>query len=253
MCHTEPLRNAGPDSRQQAKYGQVNTFLWFQFTPAQVAAWYNERHDTDDFLTFDRHGMANASEIGRPEHTPSVASTKDRKRFTDFGASARREDGRPDGGDVLELAARIDGDKAEVMSQAAKEMVREARKVLESAARSGIQPPAWVQAIMSQAGHEHFNHLAQKHGHQVQVCTIQSPDYDQEHTRGVVGFSTGTLQELETIRDYGQAHEWAALVINGEEMIPAGRSNWLDFVWLSQKKDQQRQVYECIRGRNQCE
>jgi hypothetical protein len=138
-------------------------------------------------------------------------------------ASARREDGRPDGGDVLELAARIDGDKAEVLSQAAKEMVREARRELESAARSGIQPPTWVRAIMSQAGHEHYHHILQHHNDQVHVCTIQPPDHDQEHTGGVVGLYTGTLQELETIRDYGQAHEWAALVIDGEEIVPAGR------------------------------
>jgi hypothetical protein len=63
-------------------------------------------------------------------------------------------------------------------------MVCEARKALESAARSGIQPLAWVQAIMSQAGHEHFNHLAQKHGHQAQTCAIQPQDHDQEHTGG---------------------------------------------------------------------
>jgi hypothetical protein len=61
---------------------------------------------------------------------------------------------------------------------------------------------------------------------------------------------TGTLQELEVMRDYGQAHEWAALVIDGEEMVPAGRPNWLRFVWLSQQKDQQRRVYERIRGRS---
>ncbi len=56
---------------------------------------------------------------------------------------------------------------------------------------------------------------------------------------------------LDAIKDYGQAHEWLALVIDGEEIIPAGRSNWLHFVWLSQQKDQQRRVYEYIRGRSQ--
>ena len=42
---------------------------------------------------------------------------------------------------------------------------------------------------------------------------------------------------LEAIRDYGQAHEWAALVIDAEEIIPAGRCNWLHFVWLSHRQD----------------
>ena len=37
---------------------------------------------------------------------------------------------------------------------------------------------------------------------------------------------------LEAIKDYGQADEWAALVIDGEEIIPVERSNWLHFVWL---------------------
>ena len=59
------------------------------------------------------------------------------------------------------------------------------------------------------------------------------------------------MHELELIRDYGRAQEWAALVIGGEEIIPAGRAAWLDFVWLSHKKDQQRRVFEFIRGRSQ--
>jgi len=56
------------------------------------------------------------------------------------------------------------------------------------------------------------------------------------------------LAMLEAIKDYGQASAWAALVMDGEEIIPAGRSNWLQFVWLSHKKEQQRHVYEFIAG-----
>jgi hypothetical protein len=56
---------------------------------------------------------------------------------------------------------------------------------------------------------------------------------------------------LEAIKDYGQADAWAALLIDGEEIIPAGRSNWLHFVWLSQQQDQQRHVYEYMRDRSQ--
>ena len=58
------------------------------------------------------------------------------------------------------------------------------------------------------------------------------------------------IQELDVIGDYGQAHAWATLVIDGEEIIPAGRSNWLHFVWLSQQKDQQRHVYAYLRCRS---
>ena len=54
------------------------------------------------------------------------------------------------------------------------------------------------------------------------------------------------MQELELIRDYGRAHEWPALVIDAEEIIPAGRADWLDFVWLSHNKNLQRRVYEYV-------
>jgi hypothetical protein len=47
------------------------------------------------------------------------------------------------------------------------------------------------------------------------------------------------------MRDYGQAHEWAALVIDGEEMVSAGQPNWLRFVWLSQKKNRQLWLGAC--------
>ena len=56
---------------------------------------------------------------------------------------------------------------------------------------------------------------------------------------------------LEAIKNSGQVYAWAALVIDGEEIIPAGRSNWLYFVWLSHKKEQQRRVFEYIRSRSQ--
>ncbi len=53
---------------------------------------------------------------------------------------------------------------------------------------------------------------------------------------------------LEAIKEYGQTSAWAALVMDGEEVIPAGRSNWLQFVWLSHNKEQQRRVYAFIEG-----
>ncbi len=55
------------------------------------------------------------------------------------------------------------------------------------------------------------------------------------------------LAMLEAIKEYGQASAWAALVLDGEEIISAGRSNWLHFVWLSQQHDQQRCVYKYLR------
>ena len=52
---------------------------------------------------------------------------------------------------------------------------------------------------------------------------------------------------LETIRDYSQLHEWVALVIDGEEIILTGRTDWLDFIWLSHEKEQQRRMHEFVR------
>ena len=59
------------------------------------------------------------------------------------------------------------------------------------------------------------------------------------------------IHELDLIRDYGRAHDWASLVLDGEEIIPAGRAAWLNFVWLSPQKDQQRRVYEALRHQSQ--
>ncbi len=141
------------DVRQERKYGTVNRFLWFRYTPHQIADWYNARHTTDDLLDFDRNGLANAGEIGRPERMPSLARTRDGQRWSDFGASAQRSDGRPDGGDVLELLVRMSGRcKAEVLRQLGQEMVMEARAELERAARVSVFPEQWVQDMMSEAG-----------------------------------------------------------------------------------------------------
>jgi hypothetical protein len=146
-----------PDAQQERKYSQVNRFLWFQFTPAQVAHWYNERNTVDDILDFDRIGMTSADALGRPERTPSVGSTRDRQHWADFGAAARQFDGRPDGGDVLELLSRVSPDsKSEILRQLGQVMVAEARTELESAARHGVDPPGWVVEMMSEAGWTHY-------------------------------------------------------------------------------------------------
>jgi hypothetical protein len=46
------------------------------------------------------------------------------------------------------------------------------------------------------------------------------------------------IRELDLIRDYGQAHTWTRLVIDGQEIIPTGRAAWLEFIWLSSDKEQ---------------
>ncbi len=142
-----------PDVQQEYKYGAVNKFLWFHYTPAQLAGWYNERHSVDDLLGFDRSGMANAEQIGRPERTPSLGSTRDRQHWADFGAAARQLDGRPDGGDALELLTRVSSQgKSEILRQLGQRMITEACAELERAARCSVLPERWVQDIMSEAG-----------------------------------------------------------------------------------------------------
>ena len=261
------------DARWQGQYGR---FLWFQFTPAQVAAWYNQRSKVQALLPPEENGMGLAS--WRGEQTASVGLRED--GWVDFGASVRRADGKQDGGDALELTVRITEEpKAEVMRELARQLVSEAREAMERAAHGGEQPPPWVQAFMSQAGWEHYHHLLEEAGHSDQAITesaphigggtgCASPDNDaptnsthpgQEEQQGqrqvqqsvqAVPSSTPmqALAMLEAIKDYGQACEWAALVVEGEEIIPAGRSNWLQFVWLSHNKEQQRRVYAFIEG-----
>ncbi len=148
-----------PDLKPQ-KYGEASRFLWFHYSPAHVAAWYNARHTVDDLLDFDRTGMANAEALGRPERTPSVGSTRDREHWADFGAAAREDDGRPTGGDVLELLVRTSGrSKSDILRELGREMVAEARAELERAAERQVEPPVWVQQIMSEAGWNHYRWL----------------------------------------------------------------------------------------------
>lgn len=143
----------GVDEQWQRKYGR---YLWFQFTPAMLATWYNERTQVEDLLPPEKNGMGLAS--WRSERTASVGLRAD--GWVDFGASARRPDGKQDGGDALELQVRVTQEtKPEVMRQIARQLVREARESLESAAWRGEPPPAWVQPFMRPSGWQHYHAL----------------------------------------------------------------------------------------------
>jgi hypothetical protein len=180
--NAQPLRNtpgAGLDQQWHEKY---NRHLWFQFTPAQLATWYNKRHQVEDILPPEENGMGLAS--WRGEHTASVGLRED--GWVDFGASARRNDGKQDGGDAFELTVRVKEEpKPEVMRQAARQLVSEAREAMESAAQHGEQPPQWVQAFMSPAGWERYHQLCEEAGHCDQAITA-SPE-PAPHTGGVDG------------------------------------------------------------------
>jgi hypothetical protein len=135
-------------------------FLWFEFTPAQLARWFNERHHLDELHPREHGGMAFSPSVS--ERTPSTGyyGTSQGERWTDFSARARQVSGHPDGGDALELYVRLrGGQKASVLRELARELVNEARAELERAASSGAEPPLWVQEIMTPAGWHHYREL----------------------------------------------------------------------------------------------
>ncbi len=49
--------------------------------------------------------------------------------------------------------------KAQILRELGREMVAEARAELESAASRQVNPPMWVQQIMSEAGWNHYQWL----------------------------------------------------------------------------------------------
>jgi hypothetical protein len=167
--------NPGPDQRWQHKYGR---YLWFQFTPVQLATWYNERIQVQEILPPEKNGMGLAS--WRGERTASVGLREE--GWVDFGASARRADGKQDGGDALELQVRVTQEaKPEVMRHLGRQLVREAREAMESAAWQGDQPPAWVQSFMTAAGWQRYQALRAE-------AALAA------RTRGVDGFHTPAEQ-----------------------------------------------------------
>jgi hypothetical protein len=180
-----------PDARWQQTYQSQGKHLWFQFTPAQLAAWYNQQHAIGDVLPPEQNGMGLAT--WRGERTTSVGSTKDSQGWVDFGASARRSDGKQDGGDALELQVRLsEQSKSEVMRQAARDLVKEARAALESSARAGEQLLTWVQEILTPAGWHHYQQLRDP-ASESHVSTIdQAPAIvaDQAQLSPVVGAPT---------------------------------------------------------------
>jgi hypothetical protein len=121
----------GVDAYWQKKY---NPFLWFQFTPRQLAVLYNEQ-----------------------------PVTRDGQAWVDFSAQSLQPDGKHDGGDALELRARRNREsktaESVTLREAARMLVREARDALERAARADEQVPTWVTEIMTEAGWQRYRSL----------------------------------------------------------------------------------------------
>src|SRR5258706_3053518 len=124
----------------------------------------------------------------RGEHTASVGLRDG--GWVDFGASARRNNGKQDGGDALELAVRVTQEaKPEVMRQAARQLVQEAREAMERAAWRGEEPPGWVVAMMTKAGWERYHALRAEARYVVDQAQAASEAAQvPQSTRGVAGF-----------------------------------------------------------------
>ncbi len=149
------LPAAAHDPRWLGQYGRVRDRLYFWITDGEVAAWFNARHVVRDLLPPERNGYGLA--VWRGERTASVRYTAD-NGWVDFGAGGLRVNGRRDGGDVLELYCRLqDRSRADVLREAAREMVGVARRELEEAARGGRGPAAWVATMTSPAGWAYYD------------------------------------------------------------------------------------------------
>ncbi len=181
---------------------KYNRFLWFQFTPQQLAALYNERHPLQEMLQLEPHGMAFSPSV--QERTPSTAITKDGKAWVDFSARVRQRDGKHDGGDILELVARRNGEtraaKAGTMREIARDLVHEAKGALETAAVSGKLPPTWVASIMTEAGWQQYHRMHEVSGGEAKSTASSS--------WGVAGFhpSMETDEALTHQAEQGPAH-----------------------------------------------
>ncbi len=174
-----PASSQEPDEQHKRKYGEQHK-MWVQWPDEQyLIDRFNNEHSIDDLATFERPGMVNASEIGRPERTASVGVTRDGQRFTDFGKGARQPDGSQDGGDPFEFYIRSQGiEKSEALRVLGRELNRAASAELLRAARAGEQPPQWIMEILTNTGVQIYNENAAQHGHPPLA----------EHG-GVVGFS----------------------------------------------------------------
>jgi hypothetical protein len=147
------------DTRWHQQY--TRSTLWFQFTPRQLAALYNERHPLSALLQLEQNGMAFSPSV--QERTPSTAITGDWLAWVDFSAQSLQPDGKHDGGDALELAARRNGEsktaKSATLREVARTLVREAQDALEDADRAGEEPPVWVATMMTEAGWQRYHAL----------------------------------------------------------------------------------------------
>jgi len=155
-------RSLKEDERSHVKYN--HTRLWVAFTPQRLIDRFNQQYSIEDLVAYERNGMILAN--WRGERTASVGITKDGQHWVDFGASARRPDGKQDGGDAFELYIRKSRRaKNEVLRELGQALNREASCELLRAARAREAPAAWVAEMMTSKGWSVYNQNRQKAEH----------------------------------------------------------------------------------------
>lgn len=192
MSVTKSAEHREADEYHRRKYGKNE--MWVEWPSEQyLIDRFNAQHTIDDLATPERNGMINASTIGRPERTASVGITKDGRRFTDFGAGARKKDGTQDGGDAFEFYCRLHNlNKSDALRELGQGLNREASQEILRAARAGELPPSWVMDIITDKGRAVYNENALRHGHN----TLEAHEHG-----GVLGFSKagGQVQREERL------------------------------------------------------
>lgn len=194
---------AGPDSRWGAKYGEHGKkTMWFAWSDEQLIEWFNSRHHVRDILPAEHNGYGLAS--WRGERTASVGYLDEENVWVDFGAGARKADGKQDGGDALELQVRVSRQsKGDVLSQVGRDLKNAARAALESAASQGEEPPAWVQELLTDNGWSYYDYYRRT---QAKRATKQQPEVEAagENAAGQEVIPTQPVPQEITEESHGQ-------------------------------------------------
>lgn len=243
---TSIMRSGEIDETWRTKYG-AESGLWFAFTSRQVAAWYNHRHSLDEIRPRERNGMVLSPNGDERTASTHYRMTPEGERYTDFSRHGLRPDGSRDGGDALELTARVSGkSKGELLRQAARELLQEARNTLESAATQGNPWPAWIDEIITDAGRAHYEQIRATHG----AMTGFSPCQDEQVIHDVSRQGKPhrpTLLEMEhALWDYAGKVGYASFRV-GKIAIGAGLVAYRE-AWYRAKRDDKRQIYDYIVG-----
>jgi hypothetical protein len=165
----------GVDDYHRQKY--QDSHMWVEFTPQQLADWYNRQRTIDELLPRERSGMALA--WWRGERTASVAFTPDGEGWVDFGAAAQHQNGKRDGGDSLELATRMSRqEKADFMREVGQALNRELSREILRAARSGEPPAADAAARMTPEGWRIYHQNREKAGFAPESVRLQDSNLE---------------------------------------------------------------------------